>query len=138
MKRIEYSKDPLLRNCYEWILNDPILQEWRDGNISPLLWIKGDPGKGKTMLMIALARELVKNPPQSPCTVTFFFCQNTDPRLNNAASILRGLIWSLAMKDTQLANTFHTIYQSKSNQLDGPNAIFALFVTLSEMLKSCP
>lgn len=73
MERIEHSKDPLLKDCYEWILNDPTLQEWRDGNTSPLLWIKGDPGKGKTMLMIALAREFVKGPPQNPRPVAFFF-----------------------------------------------------------------
>jgi hypothetical protein len=138
MERIESSKDPLLKDCYEWILNNPIIQEWRDDNTSPLLWIKGDPGKGKTMLMIALARELVKSPPQNPRTVAFFFCQNTDPRLNTASSILHGLIWSLAMKDAQLANIFHTMYQSKSNQLNGPNAIYALFSTLLAILEDCP
>jgi hypothetical protein len=138
MERIEHSKDPLLKDCYEWILNDPTLKEWRDNNTSPLLWIKGDPGKGKTMLMIALARELVKSTPQNPRAVAFFFCQNTDPRLNTAASILRDLIWRLAVKDVRLANIFHTIYQSKSNQLHGPNAIYALFSTLSTMLDGCP
>jgi len=90
------------------------------------------------MLMIALARELVESPPQNPCTVAFFFCQSTDPRLNTAASILRGLIWMLAINDARLANIFHTMYQSKSNQLDGPNAIFALFSTLLAMLEGCP
>jgi hypothetical protein len=138
MERIEGSKDPLLKDCYEWILNDPTLQKWRDDNISLLLWINGDPGKGKTMLMIALARELVKSPPQNPRPVAFFFCQNTDPRLNTAASILRGLIWMLAMKDARLANIFLTKHQSKSTQLNGPNAIYALFSTLSAMLEGCP
>ena len=57
MERIEDSKDPLLKDCYEWILQDPILQEWRDGDTNSLLWINGDPGRGKTMLMIALVRE---------------------------------------------------------------------------------
>jgi NACHT domain len=138
IKRIEDSKDPLLKDCYDWILNDTILRGWRDGNTSPLLWIKGDPGKGKTMLMIALARELVRSLPQNSRTVAFFFCQNTDPRLSTAASILRGLIWMLAMKDARLANIFHTIYQSKSNQLNGPNAIYALFSTLLAMLEGRP
>jgi len=138
MERIEVSKDRLLRDCYEWILHDQVLQEWRDGNTSPLLWIKGDPGKGKTMLMIALARELVKSPPQNPRNVAFFFCQNPDPRLNTAASILRGLIWMLAVKDARLAKIFHTTYQSKSNQLNGPNAMYALFLTLLAMLEGCP
>ena len=28
MMRIEHSKDPLLKDCYEWILQDKLLQEW--------------------------------------------------------------------------------------------------------------
>jgi len=92
MERIEDSKDPLLKDCYEWIFQDPILQEWRVSDTSPLLWICGDPGKGKTMLMIALVRELLKETPGESSATTFFFCQATDPRLNNASSILRGLI----------------------------------------------
>lgn len=92
LERIEDSKDPLLKDCYEWILQDPILQEWRDGDTNSLLWINGDPGKGKTMLMIALVRELSNRVPRNSGAVTFFFCQSTDPRLNNAVSILRGLI----------------------------------------------
>ncbi|KIW99857.1 uncharacterized protein Z518_10785 [Rhinocladiella mackenziei CBS 650.93] len=93
--------------------------------------------KGKTMLMIALVRGLVKGSPQNPRTVACFFCQNTDPRRNTAASILRGLIWMLAMGSAQLASIFHAMYQSKSNQLNGPNAIYALFSTLSAMLADC-
>jgi hypothetical protein len=38
MERIEDSKDPLLKDCYEWILQDPILQEWWDGDTNSLLW----------------------------------------------------------------------------------------------------
>jgi hypothetical protein len=45
MKRIEDSKDLLLKDNYEWILKDPTLEKWRDGNANSLLWIKGDPGK---------------------------------------------------------------------------------------------
>ncbi|KAK5290631.1 hypothetical protein LTR99_011032 [Exophiala xenobiotica] len=134
VQRIERSKNPLLKDCYAWVLDDPTLQGWRDGDTSPLLWIKGDPGKGKTMLIIALARELGKSPPGNPRPVAFFFCQNTDPRLNTATSILRGLIWRLATQDAELANIFHKTYQSNSNQLHGPNAIYALFQTLSKML----
>jgi hypothetical protein len=79
------------------------------------------------MLVITLVCEL-KNTPPNPHTVAFFFCQNTDPRLNTAASILHDLIYILA-KDNRMADIFHTIYLSNSNELNGPNAIYALFVT---------
>jgi hypothetical protein len=139
VKRIEDSKDPLLKDCYEWILKDPTLEEWRDGNASPLLWIKGDPGKGKTMLMIALARELVKSPSRNSSAVTFFFCRAGEPGLDNAASVLRGLIWKLATnKDhPQLAMIFHQSYESNKHRYESSSAIYALFSTLSAMLNEC-
>jgi DNA replication protein DnaC len=56
--RIEMDKDKLLKQCYSWILDNADFQRWRDSKQSRLLWIKGDPGKGKTMIMIALAEEL--------------------------------------------------------------------------------
>jgi len=56
--RIKRSKDDLLENSCTWILNDQAFLSWRDRRETQLLWIKGDPGKGKTMMMIALVDEL--------------------------------------------------------------------------------
>lgn len=138
MARIEHSKDPLLKECYQWILQDRLLQKWRDGDTYPLLCINGDPGKGKTMLMIALVRELSTNLAGNSPTVIYFFCQSTDIRLNNAIAILRGLIWKLAMNQPQLARIFRQKYDSDKSLFKGPNAIFALFSTLTLMLNKCP
>ena len=49
--RIEHDKGGLLKSCYAWILNNPQLQSWQNSQDTRLLWIKGDPGKGKTMLL---------------------------------------------------------------------------------------
>jgi Heterokaryon incompatibility protein (HET) len=47
-KRIEDTKGGLLEGSYRWIFENPDFQQWRSGQQSRLLWIKGDPGKGKT------------------------------------------------------------------------------------------
>jgi hypothetical protein len=55
-----------------------------------LLWIKGDPGKGKTMLLCGIIEQLdtkVETPP------SFFFCRANDPKLSNAHAVLRSLIY---------------------------------------------
>ncbi|KAK4171520.1 HET-domain-containing protein, partial [Triangularia setosa] len=49
-KRIEDAKGGLLKDSYCWILSNVQFQQWHDGHDQRLLWIKGDPGKGKTML----------------------------------------------------------------------------------------
>jgi hypothetical protein len=56
--RIEQDKDTLLKKCYGWILEDTSFQRWRAKGNMRLLWIKGDPGKGKTMMTIGLVDEL--------------------------------------------------------------------------------
>jgi hypothetical protein len=56
-KRIEETKGGLLEDSYHWILKHSDFQQWRNGQQSQLLWIKGDPGKGKTMLLCGIVNE---------------------------------------------------------------------------------
>src|ERR1700735_4761029 len=56
--RIERTKGGLLIDSFRWILDNSEFQSWREGTDSQLLWIKGDAGKGKTMLMIGIIDEL--------------------------------------------------------------------------------
>jgi DNA replication protein DnaC len=57
-KRIQDTKGGLLEDSYRWILDNADFQRWRDDEQSRLLWIKGDPGKGKTMLLCGIIDEL--------------------------------------------------------------------------------
>ncbi|KAH7112761.1 hypothetical protein B0J13DRAFT_488823, partial [Dactylonectria estremocensis] len=56
--RIQETKGGLLRDSYRWILNHGDFQQWRHNSQGQLLWIKGDPGKGKTMLLCGIIDEL--------------------------------------------------------------------------------
>jgi hypothetical protein len=87
------------------------------------------------MLMIALVRELSKEIPGELSPTIFFFCQATDPRLNSASSILRGLIWKLAMNRPHVARIFLNKYESNNQFLNGLNIIYALFSTLLAILE---
>jgi hypothetical protein len=93
-KRIEETKDKLLEGSYRWILEDSDFQQWRDHPQSRLLWIKGDPGKGKTMLLCGVINELSKSMIHTS-QLSYFFCQATDPRINSATAVLRGLLFLL-------------------------------------------
>ena len=85
-KRIEETKGGLLADPYRWVLDNATFQQWQQDPHSRLLWIKGDPGKGKTMLVCGIIDEL-KKPTNN---VSFFYCQGTDSRLNSATAVLRG------------------------------------------------
>jgi hypothetical protein len=43
--------------------------------------------------------------------LAFFFCESTEHTLNNAASVLRGLIWKLAHEHDHLASYIQEEYK---------------------------
>ncbi|KAJ5372779.1 hypothetical protein N7517_004785 [Penicillium concentricum] len=98
-RRIERVKGRLLENSYRWIFENDDFKKWRYEQRSQLLWIKGDPGKGKTMLLCGIVNELKS---LSKAYVVFFFCQATDARINHATAVLRGLIYMLVDEQPNL------------------------------------
>ncbi|KAH0562229.1 hypothetical protein GP486_003077 [Trichoglossum hirsutum] len=135
--RIEASKDKLLRDSYTWILDDSAFLDWRDNKDTRLLWIRGDPGKGKTMMMIGLVDELSRRLRATPGSgvLSYFFCQSTDPRLNNAVSVLRGLIYTLVNEERILTKHLRKRYDSAGRQLfEDTNAFYTLSAIFLDML----
>ncbi|KAL2890721.1 Vegetative incompatibility protein HET-E-1 [Ceratocystis lukuohia] len=109
---IERTKGGLLKESYQWILNHNSFKQFRRGSESQILWIKGDPGKGKTMLLCGIIDELVL---EKSVTLSYFFCQATNNRLNTATCVLRGLIYHLARCNPQLIKHVREKYDRKKN-----------------------
>jgi len=124
--RIEQDKGGLLRDSYCWVLDNVDFQRWRDDGQSQLLWIKGDPGKGKTMLLCGIIDELIKSTTHNT-NVSFFFCQATDDRINNATAVLRGLLYLLVKQQQSLISHIRESYDDLGKQrFEGKNAWVAL------------
>ncbi|KAM6510256.1 hypothetical protein FALCPG4_017880 [Fusarium falciforme] len=64
-KQLEKTKGGLLKDSYRWILDNDDFRGFRSDSDRRLLWIKGDPGKGKTMLLCGIIDELEKESSQS-------------------------------------------------------------------------
>ncbi|KAL4996715.1 WD40-repeat-containing domain protein [Aspergillus recurvatus] len=134
MDRIEQTKDKLLEGSCDWIFDREDFNNWIYGNETTLYWIRGEPGKGKTMLLIGIIKQMLQSTSDIGF-VSFFFCQNTDPNLNNATAVLRGLIYQLAVQDRSLLSYIRDAYDSRGQSLfDDRNAFFALSKILSKML----
>ncbi|KAF0637630.1 hypothetical protein FPSE5266_00722 [Fusarium pseudograminearum] len=86
------TKGGLLPGASDWILTNDNFTRWCDGE-ECFLWIKGDAGKGKTMLICSIIESLEHDDHND---VSYFFCQAGVPTMNNATSVLRGLIYGLA------------------------------------------
>lgn len=115
MERIENGKDYLLTDSYVWILSHRDFIEWKDGETTRLLWIKGDPGKGKTMLLIGIIKKLSNIPPDSDL-LSFFFCQASDINLDNATAVLRGLVYQMLVQQRILISQTHTSAEGTTTQ----------------------
>ncbi|KAI8712278.1 NACHT domain-containing protein [Fusarium sp. LHS14.1] len=98
-KRLEKTKGGLLKDSYRWILDHDDYRGFRSDPDRRLLWIKGDPGKGKTMLLCGITNEL-ENEPAYP--LSYFFCHATQDHLRSAISVLRSLIWLVCKKQPTL------------------------------------
>ncbi|KAF2729836.1 HET-domain-containing protein [Polyplosphaeria fusca] len=101
-RRIENTKGGLLEDSYCWVLENADFQRWRNSSQSRLLWVKGDPGKGKTMLLCGIINDLSKSVAKA-ALLSYFFCQATDSRINNPTAVLRGLIYLLVYQQPSLA-----------------------------------
>ncbi|PVH67833.1 hypothetical protein DL98DRAFT_636703 [Cadophora sp. DSE1049] len=132
--RIEQTKGGLLKDSYRWILEHSDYQQWRNDTQRPLLWIKGDPGKGKTILVYGII-DKVSREKDSHALLSYFFCQAEDMRINNATAVLRGLIYLLIKQQPSLILHVPKRYdQGAKTPFEGVNAWTALSTVFEVIL----
>jgi hypothetical protein len=133
-KRIEQTKGGLLADSYRWVLDNTTFQQWQQDPHGRLLWIKGDPGKGKTMLLCGIINELQKA--ADDATVSHFFCQATDSRINSATAVLRGLLYMLIDQQPSLISHVRKKHDHAGKSLfEDANAWVALTNIFEDVLQ---
>jgi hypothetical protein len=129
-ERIKETNGGLLKDSYCWIFDNKEFKHWQDNQSNRLPWIRGDPGKGKTMLMCGIIDELTQLN-ESAQNISYLFCQATDVRINNATAILRGLIYLLVEKAPSLLIHVRARYDKAGKALfediDAWSALSAFF-----------
>jgi hypothetical protein len=126
------AKGGLVYDSYRWVMENQQYNQWYEDGSNRLLWIKGDPGKGKTMLLCGIIDELEKSVPNA---VFYFFCQASDPSLRSATYVLRGLIWFLVRTRPSLISHVREQYdQAGADIFVNHNAWQALSQMLTAIL----
>jgi hypothetical protein len=134
-KRIEETKGGLLEDSCHWILKNTDFQKWRGDQQSRLLWIRGDPGKGKTMLLCGIINELKKSMAKTNL-LSYFFCQANNDRINSATAVLRGLLYSIIKQEPSLTSHVRKRYDHAGKTLfEDSNAWVALSEIFSNILE---
>jgi hypothetical protein len=134
-RRIEESKGGLLFESYRWVLDNNAFQQWRQDSQGHLLWVKGDPGKGKTMLLCGIIDELHNSTPKTTL-LSYFFCQATDSRINSATAVLRGLLYMLVHQQPSLVSHIRKKHDYAGRSLfEDANAWVALTEIFADVLR---
>ncbi|KAL3468788.1 hypothetical protein BJX99DRAFT_265822 [Aspergillus californicus] len=113
-RRIEATKGGLLDGSFQWVLRSAGFQKWHSSSQSQLLWIKGDPGKGKTMLMIGIINEL-----------------------SQQIHILRSVIYMLVQQQPHLISRLRQRYDTNPNLFESANAFYSLSAIFESMIQVC-
>ncbi|EHK48476.1 hypothetical protein TRIATDRAFT_191639, partial [Trichoderma atroviride IMI 206040] len=133
--RILESKGGLLDNSYRWILEHEQFTKWYIIENSGVLWIKGDPGKGKTMLLCGIIKEFGKDP-KIQGRLAYFFCQGTDNKINTSTAIIRGLIYLFLCQYPKLLSRIRQENMNEPDEfLEGDNERFALCRIFKSVIK---
>ncbi|KAK0645722.1 heterokaryon incompatibility protein [Cercophora newfieldiana] len=131
MDRILSQKDKLLEDTSAWVLSHIAFSRWLNEDSNSVLWLHGDPGKGKTMMAISLTQEIagiVHEAGHTKVGQVHFFCDNKDSRRKTATSILRGLIYQLICQFPETCVFLREQWEKQKDQLfDSPNSVHSLW-----------
>ncbi|KAF3937342.1 hypothetical protein ABW19_dt0203503 [Dactylella cylindrospora] len=137
--RIESQNGRPLTGSYEWVFRDNAFERLA-ASPSGLLWIRGNPGKGKTTMMIGIINQLLWADSANPRTPTcsYFFCENGSKFHNNAVSVLRGLLYMLLDQRQDLMGYLERAYESAGPRLfeDGETVLFYTLQTIFSKILS--
>lgn len=76
-------------------------RHWREREQGGLLWVTSGVEQERTALLCDIIDEVEG---QSPNRIAYFFCQENDPRGDNALAILRSLVYLLIVQQTSLVS----------------------------------
>ncbi|KAM3427897.1 hypothetical protein NHJ13734_008811 [Beauveria thailandica] len=140
MNDIEDKKGGLYDNMCEWMLSHPkyrAFTAWNDKRSSlggRLLWIKGPAGIGKTMAMICIVRNLLKQ--RRVQNLAYFFCQSAKYNQNTATTIVRALLWMLLIQQPDLITHIQTKFQwAGKDMFDKDSAVRGLMEVFENISK---
>ncbi|RBR19576.1 uncharacterized protein FIESC28_05571 [Fusarium coffeatum] len=104
-----------------WLFDDAIFQDWLNGENQErhqgLIWIKGKPGSGKSMLMgeafrRASRRQTKGSDPSQ--TAAFFFNGKGDDLEHSVVGLFRSLIYQLCSKVPIFLKSFQEVWDAKT------------------------
>ncbi|KUJ09937.1 uncharacterized protein LY89DRAFT_723790 [Mollisia scopiformis] len=114
----------------EWVFRNPLFQTWKDdAHGEPVLWVKGIPGAGKTILSTYVIQQMQE---QGGFTTAYHICNSYTTGKDLRGEILRSFAAQLLQSNRDLATY---VFESYANKCLEPG-IPKLKKLLPELLKT--
>lgn len=109
--RLDQVTDASPGTC-AWIVEDPEYRRWHS-SCGELIWIKGRPGTGKSILMKYAWKHMLQAATSETPTTASFFCFGTGTDLQKTPSgIFRGLLHQILLQAPKLRDKFEEEFQA--------------------------
>ncbi|KAL9619052.1 MAG: hypothetical protein Q9160_006307 [Pyrenula sp. 1 TL-2023] len=97
LRSLKMVKGERVLGTCEWLPTQENYRMWLSELGIQVLCLEGNPGTGKTMMSTFLIETIQARAAKHPekTHLAYYFCKNADDDRNNAAGILRGLIWQI-------------------------------------------
>ncbi|KHN94141.1 wd-repeat protein [Metarhizium album ARSEF 1941] len=140
LERLERKTDKLIDIAFSWVMGTKeyaSFSDWHGIRSRRMLWVKGGPGTGKTMLLMGIVREISTQSAAFAPSVSYYFCQGTGDRMrNNAHTIFRSLLWMLLIQQPRLIQHLRAKHRYAGSLLfTDSNAMSAMSEAFENMLK---
>ncbi|KAF4944299.1 hypothetical protein FGADI_12783 [Fusarium gaditjirri] len=119
-RRFETLGSPAEQTCH-WLFDDETFQDWLDSRNQErhqgLIWIKGKPGSGKSMMMGEAFRRATRRQAKASApshTAAFFFSGKGDELEHSVAGLFRSLIYQLCSKYPLFMQSFQEVCDVKT------------------------
>ncbi|KAG4259265.1 hypothetical protein FPRO03_12941 [Fusarium proliferatum] len=119
-RRYETLGSPADQTCH-WLFDDENFHNWLNGRnqerYQGLIWIKGKPGSGKSMLMGEAFRRATRRQAEASTpsqTAAFFFSGKGDEPEHSVVGLFRSLIYQLCSKNALFMQSFQEICDAKT------------------------
>lgn len=110
-----------MQGTCQWILTDPVFVAWKAcDNINShngLLWIKGKPGAGKSVMMKKILRTVQNEKLATESIASFFFNARGSELERSILGMFRSLVHQVLLQDTALRREFTLEYLERCQSI---------------------
>ena len=139
---VESKKGKVLPDTCGWLYSHATYSEFTSSDGNDLLWINGNPGKGKSMLTLSLIDKLT--PPVDTAVTDerkticcYFFFAHDDYRMGTSVALMRSILYQLLESRPDLVVNIMQDVEIKQEELfTQPEALEACWRILMDMVRS--